>query len=94
MDANIISQSVGVGINNLVNNPISLIIGIVLIALTILFLVFFKNFILNSIIGIAGFIFCTIIGIKLPFWLTIIISGIFGLAGLGIMLILKFFGLV
>ncbi len=94
IDLNVTSQSVDAGINSFINNPIVLTIGVVLIVATILFLIFFKNFLLNSIIGLAGFVLCTIIGIRLPFWLTIIVSGIFGLAGLGIILVLKFFGIV
>jgi len=94
MDANVVVQGVTTGAINLVNNPVSLIIGIVLIAAAILIIVFFKIFFINGLIGLAGFIFCLLIGIKLPFWLTVILSGIFGLAGLGLVLILKFFGIV
>lgn len=93
MDANIVAQG-ATGIMNLVNNPISLIVGIVFIIITILILIFFGQFIVNGIIGLVAFIILALIGIKLPFVVTLIVSTIFGLGGLGVMLILKFFGIV
>ena len=93
MDSNIVAQGTA-GIINLVHNPISLITGIVFIIITVLILIFFGQFIVNGIIGLVVFIILSLIGIKLPFVITLIVSAIFGLAGIGVMLILKFFGLV
>jgi hypothetical protein len=93
MDSNIIAQGTEKVIN-LVNNPKALVIGVILIGVTFLIIFFLKQFIVNSIIGVIGLFICAIIGIKLPFVLTLIFSVIFGLAGIGIMLILRFFGIL
>jgi len=93
MDANIIAQGTEKVIN-LVHNPKILILGIVLIGITLLIMYFLKHFIVNSIIGVVGLFILTLIGVKLPFVVTLIITAIFGLAGLGIILILKFFGII
>lgn len=72
-----------------------LIYALVLIILTIVIIRIFKNVIVNSAIGVAALmVLYYILNIKLPFILTLIVTAIFGAAGLGIMLILKMFGVV
>lgn len=74
-------------------NYLILIAGVILIIIAIVVLGFLKNFALNSIIGAFGFLICYfVLGIKLPLLPTIIVSAIFGPAGLGVVLILRFFG--
>ncbi len=76
-------------------NPILLVYAIVLIILTIIFIRFLKNVIVNSVIGVVALLFLYyVLKIKLPFILTLIVTVIFGPAGLGVMLVLKFFGVV
>jgi len=93
MDANIISGISAKAIT-LFHNPRILLLGVVLIGITILIMYFFKHFIVNSIIGVVGLFILSAIGIKLPFIITLIVTAIFGLAGLGVMLILTFFGAI
>jgi len=72
-----------------------LLAGIVLIIIAIVIFKLVKNFLLNSIFGALGFLICYFVfGIRLPILATIVVSGIFGLAGLGVMLVLRFFGVV
>ncbi|MFH0906121.1 MAG: hypothetical protein V1824_02180 [archaeon] len=92
MDANTVASGTS-GVVNLVHHPLSLISGIILIIIAIIIIFFFGQFLINSIVGLIGFFICALIGIKLPFIVTLIVTGIFGLAGLGVMLILKFFGI-
>ncbi|MCK9293068.1 MAG: hypothetical protein WCY27_01075 [archaeon] len=79
----------------LFNKPIVLLYALILIVITVIIIKFFKNIIVNSIIGVVGlFITNFIFGLKLPFVVTLIVTAILGPAGLGIMLVLRFFGLV
>jgi len=95
VDANIIATEVIGKADSLIHDPKLIIIGIILIIITIVIIKFFKNIILNSVIGVVGVLILNFIfGIKLPFIITLIASAIFGAAGLGIMLVLKFFGVV
>jgi hypothetical protein len=76
-------------------NPILLVYAVVLIILTVIFIRFLKNVIVNSVIGVVALLFLYyVLNIKLPFILTLIVTVIFGPAGLGVMLVLKFFGVV
>lgn len=76
-------------------NPMLLVYAFILIILTIILIKFLKNVIVNSIIGVVALLFLYyVLNIKLPFIITLIITAIFGPAGLGVMLVLKFFGLV
>lgn len=68
-------------------------IGIGLIILTILLFLFIKKIILNSIIGLVLFLILKIgFGISVPFVPAFVLSVIFGPAGLGVIIVLKFFG--
>lgn len=76
-------------------NPMYLVYAVLLIILTVIFIKVFKNVIVNSIIGVVALLFLNyVLNIKLPFLITLIITVIFGPAGLGVMLVLKFFGVV
>ena len=81
--------------NSVLHNPKILIIGVVLIVVAFVALYILKNILLNSIVGIAGFLICNyLLGISLPFTATMIVSAIFGAAGLGVILVLKFIGII
>jgi len=76
-------------------DPMLLVYAFVFIILTIVFIKFFKNVIVNSIVGVVALLFLHyVLNIKLPFLITLIVTAIFGTAGLGVMLVLKFFGIV
>ncbi|NCC70901.1 hypothetical protein EOM09_04935 [bacterium] len=76
-------------------NPIILLYALALIILTVIFIKILQNVIVNSIIGVVALLFLYyVLNIKLPFVITLIITVIFGPAGLGVMLVLKFFGIV
>ena len=75
------------------SSPLILLIGVVLIIAAIVIVGHLKNILMNSILGAFGFLVCYLLGIKLPIVITIIASAIFGLAGLGVVLILHFFGI-
>lgn len=91
----LIPEEVTVNTSKLIHNPKFLLIGVGLIVLAVIILLLLKNIILNSIIGVLAFLACNfLLGIKLPFFLTIVASAIFGLFGVGIMLLLRYFGVV
>jgi len=76
-------------------DPMLLLYALILIVLTVVFIKIFKNIIVNSIIGVVALLFLYyVLKIKLPFLITLLITAIFGPAGLGVMLVLKFFGIV
>ena len=76
-------------------NPMYLVYGVVLIIITVILIKFLKNVIVNSIIGVVSLLFLYyVLKIKLPFLITLLITAVFGPAGLGVMLVLKFFGIV
>jgi hypothetical protein len=76
-------------------DPLYLVYAVILIVLTVIFIKVLKNVIINSVIGVVALLFLYyVLNIKLPFILTLIVTVIFGPAGLGVMLILRFFGLV
>lgn len=76
-------------------DPMLLVYAFALIILTVVFIKLLKNVIVNSIIGVVALLFLYyVLNIKLPFIITLIVTAIFGPAGLGVMLILKFFGVV
>ena len=80
---------------NFVNNPALLLIGIVLIIAAVLIIYFIKKIFINSILGlIAWAIIYFIFNIKLPLLASLVVSVIFGLAGIGVMLMLRFLGLI
>lgn len=76
-------------------DPIYLVYAVILIVLTVIFIKILKNVIVNSIIGVVALLFLYyVLNIKLPFIITLIVTVIFGPAGLGVVLILRFFGVV
>jgi len=80
---------------NFINNPLVLGSGITLIIIAILILFFLKKIIVNSILGIICWAILTfLLHIELPFIPSLVVSIIFGLAGIGVMLLLKFFGVL
>lgn len=94
IDGNIASSAVNTA-NSILGNPIWLIVGIALIVVTILLLVFLKKIIVNSILGLILFAIVKFgLGIGLPTIPTLVVSIIFGPAGIGVMLLLKFLGLL
>ncbi len=80
------------------NEPfnIFLLIGaILLIVITIAIAMFLKKIVINAILGGIAFILAYVVfGIQLPLIPGIIISLLFGPAGVGVMLLLKFFGIL
>ena len=76
-------------------NPSILAGGIILIIAGILVIMFLKRIIVNSILGailwaIVNYFFL----VNLPFYPSLIISIVFGLPGIGVMLLLRFMGLL
>lgn len=79
----------------LVGNLSLLAIAILLIIATILIIVFIKQIIINSVLGIIAWVIVVFVfHIQLNFWVSLIVSIIFGLAGIGVLLILAFFGII
>lgn len=88
------AEQVGTTAMQLAGNPTILIGGIVLIILAVLIFYFLKKIIINSVLGIAAWLILTFaFQVELPLIPSLAISIIFGLAGIGVMLVLKFFGL-
>lgn len=78
-----------------VNDPTILAIGIVLVIVTIIILFFLKRIIINSILGIVCWIAIQyLFAIKFPFIPSLIVSIVFGPAGIGVMLLLRFLGML
>ena len=82
-------------VNSLASNPTALVSGIVLIIAAILIFWFLKNIVIHAIVGIIAWAIATFVfHIELPFVLSLIVSVIFGLGGLGVLLLLKFLGVI
>ncbi len=82
-------------VTSLVGDPSVLIGGIVLIVAALLVIFLLKRIIVNSILGLISWLVLTFLfGINLPFIPSLVISIVFGLAGIGVMLVLRFFGLI
>jgi hypothetical protein len=91
----LLAEDVVINTDKIIHNPKFLLIGVGLIILAVIIIFILKNIILNSIVGVVAFLVCNFIfGIKLPFFLTIVASAIFGLFGVGIMLVLRYLGIV
>lgn len=76
-------------------NWLWLLVGIALIIVTVLLFFFIKKIIVNSVLGLALFLIIKyVFVVELPFIPALVISIIFGPAGIGVMLLLKFFGLL
>ncbi len=71
------------------------IVGIVLLVLAVLVILKLKDFVINSFLGLIALFLLNLIGVAVPINLvSIAISGILGLAGVGILVVLFFFGFV
>lgn len=69
--------------------------AIILVIIAIVLVLVLKKIIVNSLLGlIAWAIIKWVFGISLPFWASLIVSAVFGLAGIGVMLLLRFLGLI
>ena len=80
---------------SLVNDPSILIIGVALIVITFLLIFFMKKIIVNTIFGLIVWAIVTfILKIELPFLPSFVVSVVFGPAGIGVMLLLKFLGVM
>ncbi len=76
-------------------NPGILAGGIILIIAGILVILFLKRIIVNSILGaIAWAIVNYVFQVNLPFFPSLIVSVAFGLPGIGVMLLLRFLGVL
>lgn len=76
-----------------INPWILIAIGIAFIIAAVLILLFLKKILINSIAGLViSCILIFVLKMQLPLIPTLIISAIFGPAGIGVMLILKLFG--
>ena len=80
---------------NFAGNPAVLVGGIILIILAVLVIFFLKRIIVNSVLGLAAWLLLVLLfEIKLPLIPSLVASIVFGLAGIGVMLLMKFFGLL
>lgn len=78
-----------------VGDPGILLGAIVLIVLGILVLAFLKKIIVNSVLGaIAWAVLQYVFGVNLPFAASLVVSIIFGLPGTGVLLLLRFLGII
>ena len=80
-------------LNSFFGNVPSLIIGIALILLSVFVLRKIKNFMVNAIFGCIVLFAANFLGLGAPISLpTIVVALLFGPAGVGVILVLKFFG--
>jgi hypothetical protein len=93
-DKNLVIQEATGQAINLAHNPIVLVVALILIIVSVLMILHLKKIIMNSILGgILWAISVFIFNINLPPLQSFVVSVIFGPAGIGVMLVLKFFGL-
>ena len=79
----------------LLSNPNVLVAGIALIVISIVIFFFLKKIIEHAIIGgIAWVLTIFVFQIPLPLIPSFVVAIIFGPAGIGVMLLLKFFGFI
>ena len=79
----------------LIGNPAVLATGIGLVIVAAVVFFFLKKIIVNSILGVIAWAVLTyVFQIQLPFIQSLAVSVIFGPAGIGVMLVLRFFGLL
>ncbi|MFH0714947.1 MAG: hypothetical protein V1847_04440 [Candidatus Diapherotrites archaeon] len=68
--------------------------AVILIVIAIVLFYVLKNILVNSVLGlIAWAVLFYLFQLKLNFWLSLIVSALFGLVGIGVLLVLKFFGI-
>ena len=76
-------------------NPMVLAGGIGLVVAAVLVFLFIKKVIVNSVLGaVVWAIIYFALGIKLPLIPSLAVGVIFGPAGIGVMLVLRFFGIL
>jgi len=76
-------------------NWLLLLAGIIFVVAAVAIFFFIKKLIINTVLGlIAWAIIHFVFHIELPAIVTLIVTAIFGLAGLGVMVVLKFLGVV
>lgn len=81
--------------NTLLSGPSLAVTGIILIIATFIVLHFLKKLIVNTVLGaIVWAITLFFFKVELPLFPSLAVSIIFGPAGIGVMLFLKFFGLL
>jgi hypothetical protein len=76
-------------------DPAILAAGIGLIIVAAIVFYYVKQIIVNSLLGIVAWAVLSYgLNVQLPFWASLIVSIIFGLAGVGVMLVLRFLGIL
>ncbi|MBN2127153.1 MAG: hypothetical protein JW703_02040 [Candidatus Diapherotrites archaeon] len=96
MDLFFLAENTGIleGIN-LSGNWLVFAVGLILIIAAIAVILSLKKIIINSVLGLIGWaVTVFVFKVSLPFIPSLVISVIFGLAGIGVMLLLKFFGIM
>ncbi len=78
------------------SDPSLLVTGVILIIGAILIFYFIKKIVVNSILGfVAWILFMVFVGVDPVLTIpSLVVSVIFGLAGVGVLLVLKFFGVI
>lgn len=86
----------GDALGAIASNPSLLVTGVILIIGAILILCFIKKIVVNSILGfVAWILFMVFVGVDPALTIpSLAVSVIFGLAGVGVLLVLKFFGVI
>jgi hypothetical protein len=88
-------NTVGQATQQFLGDPLILALGIILVIAAIAIFFFLKQIIVNSVLGIVAWgILHFVFNVQLPFWASLLVSIIFGLAGIGVMLVLRFLGIV
>lgn len=73
----------------------TLLLGALLVIVALVVIFVLKRILENAIIGTLGFLILKfVLGVNVPFIPGLIISLLFGLGGLGVLLILHFFGIL
>ncbi len=85
--------SAGAALQTLTGNWWALVLGVILIAATVLIVGYLKNLLANSLIGLVAWaVLHFLLHIQLPLVPSLVVSAIFGLAGIGALLVLRFLG--
>lgn len=85
----------GLAPQQFLGEPTVLAAGIGFIVVAALVLYFLKKVVINSILGVLAWaVLNFVLNIHLPFWASLLVSVVFGLAGVGVMLVLRFLGLL
>ncbi len=77
----------------LAGNWTTLLLGLGLIAATVILVGYLKNLLANSVIGLVVWaVLHFLLHVQLPLVPSLVVSALFGLAGIGAMLVLRFLG--